>query len=129
MSMELTPSTPTGRYYYMYLFIFLPASCQHSIHLPKGLHFLLKSKAVLSYLSSKQRGQNFIAKMPQKVSIFSYISHKSSLKEWTTSELGYFPLHNGRVIPVHYYYEYILKTMKIVQKPLLELQYTSVLLP
>ena len=92
----------------MYLFIVFPVSCQHSTHLPEGLHFLLKSKTVLSYLSFKQQGQNFIAKMPQQVSIFSYISHKSSLKEWTTSELGYnFPLHNGHVIPVHYYYEYI----------------------
>ena len=47
----------------------VPASCQHSIHFHKDVHFLLKSKAVLPYLSSKQQGQKFIAKMLQQVSI------------------------------------------------------------
>ena len=97
MSMELTPSTRIGSYYctcITCIFHFFSRSCQHIIHFPEDLHFLLKSKAVLPYLSSKQQGQKFIAKMLQQVSIFSYMtSHKSSLKESTTSELGYnFPL-------------------------------------
>ena len=95
MHMELTPSEGKERHFYMYLFIFFPPSCQHSVHLPEVLHFLLKSKAVLSYSSSKPQGQNFIANAPTSINIliFSYISHGSSLKKSMTSELMYnYPL-------------------------------------
>ena len=59
-------------------FHFFPPSCQHSFHLPGGLHFLLKYKAVLSYSSSTRQRQKFISNAPTSINIFKY-SHTSAM--------------------------------------------------
>ena len=87
MAMKSTPSVRSGGRYDMYLFIFfLHASCQNPHH------FSLKVGQYCPTHLRDNKGRDLL-KMPQQVSIFSYISPGSSLRKSVTSELVYnFPL-------------------------------------
>ena len=107
---------------------FFPASCQHSVHFPEGLHFLLKSKAVLSYLCSKQQGQKFMQKCPNKCQYFYTLAISrpwKSRRQLNEDIISPWWPRNSRSLLLQVYQ----MTMKTVQKLLLKLQYTSVLLP
>ena len=125
MSMELTLSVRTC-IYDMYLFIFFLHLVSTQSTCPKVSTFSLKLGQYCPTHPPDNKGEN-VLQMPQQVSIFSYISPGSSLGKSMTSERVY----NIPLMSMHFTstLSRVQITMKIVQYFLLELRYTSVVLP
>ena len=90
MSMKGTPSARTGYRSEKHFFHFLPPYQQHPVPLPESLHIPPRSRAVLSYSSSRQQGQTPIENAPTRINfLIMYISPGSSLGKSMTGKLVY----------------------------------------
>ena len=90
LSMKGTPSARTRHRSEKNFFHFLPPYQQHPVHLPESLHIPPRSRAVLSYSSSRQQGHTPIENAPTRINfLIMYISPGSSLGKSMTGKLVY----------------------------------------